>query len=351
MNSRAHQLKVADVIKETAEAVSLIFDVPDDLIGRFGYSPGQFLTLAIPRGRTGSVARCYSLSSSPHCDDRIAVTVKRTVEGYASNWLCDNIAPGSIVSVLEPSGTFVPRSLDRDVLLCAGGSGITPVMSITKSILAAGTGKVAVLYGNRDQDSVIFARELHQLESEYSDRLTVLHWLVSERGLPNSVEITRLVRPYVGREVYLCGPTGFAAATLAALSVLGIPEQQVHQEQYRSLDVNPFEDRVTSSPEVSTDIPRAGNGNPVVEVEIDGETHIFEWPKHKKLLDVLLDKGIDAPYVCRESACGTCVCSVKKGRIRMLLNESLIEEELERGLTLACQTLPESDHVHIAFDQ
>ncbi|WP_067574250.1 ferredoxin--NADP reductase [Nocardia acidivorans] len=347
MNARAHRIKVREVVSETAEALSLVFDIPDDLTRRFAYAPGQFLTIQVPSDRTGSVARCYSLSSSPHCDDRPTVTVKRTPGGYASHWLCDNIAAGSILTVLEPAGSFVPRSWNRDLLLCAAGSGITPIMSILKSALCVGRSKVVLLYANRDPGSIIFARQLRELVRRNPRRLTVLHWLESERGIPSARGLAGLVKPYRGHEVYLCGPTGFALVAKQALAQSRISARDIRQEEYRSLTENPFEQ---PAPVVTTAVRPAGD-IASVRVEIDGHTHRLSWPRGAKLLDLLLAHGIDAPYVCRESACGTCVCRVERGRTRMLMNEALIDEELARGLTLACQTLPESDDLHITFDQ
>ncbi|ESV65163.1 3-ketosteroid-9-alpha-hydroxylase reductase subunit [Mycobacteroides abscessus MAB_091912_2446] len=155
-NPHVHSLKVVEIIRETGDAVSLVFEVPDALVDAFRYRPGQFLTLKIPSEQTGSVARCYSLSSSPHLDDDLVVTVKRTDGGYASNWLCDNVGVGDHITVLTPSGVFVPRSLDSDFLLIAAGSGITPMLSIAKSVLLGGAGTVYLFYANRDAQSVIF---------------------------------------------------------------------------------------------------------------------------------------------------------------------------------------------------
>ena len=163
------ELQLADVIDETADARSLVFKVPDGPDSpvippeRLRHAPGQFLTLRVPSDRTGSVARCYSLSSSPFTDDALTVTVKRTAGGYASNWLCDNAHPGMHLHVLAPSGTFVPKTLDADFLLLAAGSGITPMMAILKSALSEGSGKVTLFYANRDEKSVIFAAALRDL--------------------------------------------------------------------------------------------------------------------------------------------------------------------------------------------
>lgn len=347
MTDRSHELRVFEVIKETAEAVTLVFDVPSEAASRFDYKPGQFLTVCIPSDRTGSVARCYSLSSSPHQDSRPAVTVKRVSGGFASNWICDNIAVDSLLTVLEPSGSFTPRSFDDDVLLCAAGSGITPILSIAKSLLYTGTGNVTLFYANRDRDAVIFADQIGVLAERFPHRFTVTHWLEAERGLPQSTAVADLIAPDVDRDIFLCGPAGFADEVRAALTQLRVPAERLHIENYKSLETNPF---LTAAAQVPAVAP-LGEGGARVRVELDGESHVFDWPKDTPLLDVLLAAGLDPPHVCRESACGTCVCSVKSGRTKMRMNESLIEEEISRGLTLACQTLPESAEVDIAFDQ
>src|SRR6202000_2214665 len=168
-------------------------DIPPE---RLRYAPGQFLTLRIPSERTGSVARCYSLCSSPFTDDALTVTVKRTAGGYASNWLCDNAHAGMRIHVLAPSGTFVPKTLDDDFLLLAAGSGITPVMSICKSALTEGSGQGGLLHANRDDRSVVFGDALRELAAKFPDRLTVVHWLESLQCLPSATALARLAAPF-----------------------------------------------------------------------------------------------------------------------------------------------------------
>ncbi|MGH3251909.1 MAG: FAD-binding oxidoreductase, partial [Trebonia sp.] len=172
-----YQVPVAEVIRETGDASSLVLGVPPPLAAAFAYRPGQFVTVRVPSDQTGSVARCYSLCSSPQAGDPPAITVKRTAGGYASNWILDNVTAGTVLDVLPPAGTFCPPSLDGEFLLFAAGSGITPVISILKSVLAAGRGRVALVYANRDEQSVIFAAELRRLAASAAERLVVLHWL------------------------------------------------------------------------------------------------------------------------------------------------------------------------------
>ncbi len=206
-----YQVPVAEVVRETDDACSLVLDVPPALEAAFGYRPGQFITVRVPSEQTGSVARCYSLSSSPHAGDRPAITVKRTGGGYASNWIHDHVTAGSVLDILPPAGTFVPPVLNADFLLFAAGSGITPVMSILKSALIAGRGRVVLVYANRDERSVIFGAALRELVAAAGGRLTVVHWLDSLLGVPSAAAIAALARPYAAHEAYICGPDPWVA--------------------------------------------------------------------------------------------------------------------------------------------
>ncbi|QCH25449.1 ferredoxin--NADP reductase [Mycobacteroides salmoniphilum] len=342
-NPHVHSLEVVEIIRETGDAVSLVFEVPDALASAFRYRPGQFLTLKIPSEQTGSVARCYSLSSSPHLDDDLVVTVKRTDGGYASNWLCDNVVVGDRITVLTPSGVFVPRSLDGDFLLIAAGSGITPMLSIAKSVLLGGAGTVYLFYANRDERSVIFGAEIEEIMVEFPDRLRVVHWLEAERGLPTGEAMAELFAAYRRYSTYICGPAPFMDGARAALSAVGMPAHHIHVELYQSLTGDPFADIV---------VPRAGDGDAAeANVELDGTQITVEWPRDTPLLDVLLARGIDAPYSCREGACSACACTVRRGEVRMLRNDTLVDADLAMGLTLACQAVPVTDSVDIVFDQ
>ncbi|OBG96217.1 3-ketosteroid-9-alpha-hydroxylase [Mycobacterium sp. E1715] len=345
------ELQIAEVVAETDDARSLVFAVPaepgdpDIPPERLRYAPGQFLTLRVPSERTGSVARCYSLCSSPFTDDALTVTVKRTADGYASNWLCEHARAGMRIHVLAPSGNFVPKTLDDDFLLMAAGSGITPIMSIAKSALAEGSGQVTLLYANRDDKSVIFADALRDLCAKYPDRLTVVHWLESLQGMPSVAALARLASPYTGRPVYICGPGPFMNAAREALESLKVPAAQVHIEVFKSLDSDPFA-------AVKIDDTAPGDTPPATAVvQLDGETHTVSWPRNAKLLDVLLAKGLDAPFSCREGHCGACACTLRGGKVSMEVNDVLEQQDLDDGLILACQSHPESDSVEVTYDE
>ncbi|MDI2029706.1 ferredoxin--NADP reductase [Saccharopolyspora sp. TS4A08] len=338
-----HRLRVAEVVEETADARSVVFDVDT---ARLPYRPGQFLTLRIPSERCGSVARAYSLSSSPVTDGRLAVTVKRTAEGYASNWICDNVAAGSEIDVLEPAGVFTPKSLEADLLLFAAGSGITPIMSILKSALATGSGRVVLVYANRDERSVIFARELTELAAAHPGRLLVLHWLESVQGLPTQEALQSLAGAFPEHDAFLCGPKPFMDTTRKALREAGFPKSSIHLERFASLAGNPFDTATPAAAEAEDSQPE----DSVVEVTIDGEAHTFTWPADKRLLDLLKENGIQAPSSCAEGICAACECRVTEGEVTMVNNQVLEQEDLDDGYRLACQSLPKTPKVKVDYD-
>jgi 3-ketosteroid 9alpha-monooxygenase subunit B len=328
---------VKEVVKETADAHSLVFEGP-----ALPYKPGQFLTLRIPSDREPT-ARCYSLSSSPDVDELLKVTIKRTVDGYGSNWVCDNVSAGTTVEILPPAGHFTPRDLGADLLLFAAGSGITPVVSIVKSALKRGRGRLVLVYANRDDNSVIFGEELAELSRQHPGRLVLLHWLESVQGLPTAQQLAELVRPYVdGREAFICGPAPFMTAVNAALTELGVPRPLVHIEKFVSLSGTTWGEPV----EVVDD----GGPTSTALVELDGEASELAWPQQSKLLDLLLAKGLDAPYSCRQGDCSACACKLLDGEVTMLKNNVLEQQDLDEGWILACQSLPVSDVVKVSYD-
>ena len=312
-HSESFTLQVLDVVEETADARSLTLAVPPQWAERFRHRPGQFLTVAVPSERTGVVARCYSISSAPVDGGPLTITVKRTAGGYASSWLCDHVRPGHRLRVLPPSGTFSPASLDADLLLLAAGSGITPVISIVRAALAQGTGRVVLVYANRDEASVIFAAELAELAAAHPVRLQVVHWLESVRGLPGREELRDLAAPYLAWDAFVCGPAGFLEVAVAALRDLGFPRARRHQERFLSLADNPFGD---ASP--AADGPGGGHGDgdgdggdegaPArLEVELEGREHAFDdWAPGTRMLDHLEAKGVPAPHSCRQGQCAAC---------------------------------------------
>jgi len=376
MTESSYELEVVRVVEETSDAHSVSFAVPEGAEAEFDYKPGQFLTLAVPSDQTGVAARCYSLSSSPHDGGPLTVTVKRTAGGYASNWVCDHLREGSTIRVLPPSGIFTPASLDSDLLLFAGGSGITPIMSITRTAIAHGSGKIMLFYANRDETSVIFASELAALAAEHPHRLVVVHWLESVQGLPTQEQMKAFTEPFTTYDAFVCGPAPFMKLTIAALRELEFPRERRHQERFISLGGNPFGDPVEQAeaeheleeadsdaafteggepgagPEPEEHEPAEGapEGNVRLEVELDGETYSYDdWAPTTKMLEHLESKGVKAPYSCREGECSACAVRLLEGDVKMLHNDVLDDEDLADGIRLACQSLPVTDVVRATY--
>lgn len=337
-----HKARVVEIIEETGDAHSVVLEVED--ANAFEYRSGQFLTVAVPSDRTGLVARCYSLSSAPHESDLLKITVKRTADGYGSNWICDNLKTGDRIEVLPPSGAFSPKDLDADLLLFGAGSGITPVISILKSALDQGSGKVVLIYANRDQDSVIFAAELRELAAEYPDRLTVVHWIETVQGLPTATQLATLAAPFTAYHAFMCGPGPFMDAVHDALAKLEMPRARVHAEVFNSLAGDPFTDAAPVELSAEDEADAA-----TVAVQLDGETHTLKWPRRQTLVDIMLAKGIDVPYSCNEGECGSCAATLLKGTVDMDNDEILDPADIADGIILGCQSHPTADEIEIEF--
>ncbi|MFM0206053.1 ferredoxin--NADP reductase [Paraburkholderia sediminicola] len=362
-DSRFHRLKVADVIAESADARSFVFDLPQALHDAFSYRPGQFLTLKVPCA-DAIVQRCYSLSSAPGIDRAPKITVKRVRDGRVSNWMCDSIQPGDELDVMAPAGVFTPRSLDGDLLLFAGGSGITPVLSILKSALVNGRGMLTLIYANRDAQSVIFSEELRQLGQRHAGRLRVIHWLDSVQGIPQQRHLEELARPWSTQECFICGPALFMESALAAMLALGLPRAKVHVERFASLPDLPATPGAIGVPAARTasvaperaDVSQASEApetasvdNAAIETVLDGDTFAFTCESGETLLDAMLRADVPAPNSCRSGLCGACMCRVETGSVNLNANHVLDAADLTDGWTLACSATPASATLRVVF--
>jgi 3-ketosteroid 9alpha-monooxygenase subunit B len=361
MSENVHTVTVLDVIEQTADACSFSFAIPEDAAEAFEYRPGQFLTLAVPSDLTGVAARCYSLSSSPESGEPPTITVKRTVDGYASNWLCDNLRPGDSIRVLPPEGIFTPKTLEHDLLLFAGGSGVTPIISIARNALKLGDRKIVVFYANRDEKSVIFAQEWADLARAYPERLHVVHWLETVQGLPTADQLRAFAAAHRTYEAFVCGPAEYMKMVMTALRELDFPRERRHQEKFVSLGGNPFGDELAEAAakaeiaEAESDdedeaVP-AGPAGPVsLEVELDGEQLSYDdWDPKTTLLEHLESKGVKAPFSCREGECSACAVRLLEGEVRMDNNDVLDPEDLDEGIRLGCQSHPMTDKVSVSY--
>lgn len=345
--SRYQTLHVRAVIEETPDTHSIVFDVPPQLAAAFAYKPGQFLTLRLPvEGRR--VRRCYSMSSTPAVDEAPRITVKRVKDGLGSNWICDRIKAGDTIEVLPPSGVFTPRNgLDGDFLLLAGGSGITPVFSILRSALHLGSGRIVLLYMNRDERSVIFREELMALAAANPTRLQVIHWLDSVQGVPALAQLAELARPFADGQAFICGPGPFMDAAVAALQAIEMPSARIHVERFASLPDE--EDAAGAGMPAAAEAPVSAIAEAQIELLLDGEVHRFRCAGDQPILDAALAAGIAAPHSCRAGMCASCMCQVVEGGVYLRHNEVLDKKDLAKAWTLACQALPTTPTVRIEF--
>ena len=348
--SRYHPLRVRAVIDETHDSKSIVFDVPQALAEQFRYRPGQFLTLRLPiDGR--HVPRCYSMSSAPTLDDALRVTVKRVHQGRGSNWVCDKIRVGDTIELMPPSGLFSPKDLAQNFLLLAGGSGITPVFSILRTVLKQHQGKVVLFYANRDERSVIFKKDLQQLAAEYPDRLQVVHWLDSVQGAPSPQQLAAWAKPWVNTagQAFICGPGPFMDAAQAAMVAAGMAEEQVHVERFVSL---PDEETLQQMHEQDAAAPvAAAVDEAVVQLRLDGEEYEFTCSGTETILEAGLRAGINVPYSCQAGMCASCMCQVQDGSVHLRHNEVLDAKDLSKKWTLACQSVPTSEKLRVKFPE
>jgi 3-ketosteroid 9alpha-monooxygenase subunit B len=338
-----HKLRVAQIVEETPDARSIVFEIPPELAAAFRYKPGQHLQLHVPCGPK-PLPRCYSLSGTPAvAGDPTRVTVKRIADGRASNWLCTQLKPGDTLDVAAPAGMFVPRSLDGDFLMFAGGSGITPVYSILRSVLHGGKGRVRLVYANRDERSVIFAKELAKLSLEHPTRLQVVHWLDSVQGFPSQAQLAALARGWEQAQCFVCGPNVFMDATAAALKEAGVPHANVHIERFVSLPEDA--DDALAAP-----TPAATAGGPTLVIaELDGAVTETTCQPGQLLIEALEDAGMSPPFSCRSGACAACMCKLEEGEVELMHNHVLGQSDLDQGWILCCQAVPKSPKVKISY--
>ncbi|MDG1731428.1 MAG: ferredoxin--NADP reductase [Thalassotalea sp.] len=350
-NSRYSKLTVAKVIKETADAHSILFDVPASLAEQFSYKPGQFITLKLPY-EDDFLLRCYSMSSTPTLDDGLRVTIKRVDDGRGSNWICDNLVAGSELEIMRPAGLFVPKDLAEDHLLCAGGSGVTPVLSILRHVLMNGTGKVRLIYANRDESSVIFKQTLKELSTQYPERLEVIHLLDSLQGIPSLSLLTSLADGMQQGRAFICGPGPFMDAMEVAVKSAKFPSSRIHIERFVSsapLTETSSVDESSKNDDVAAIIDDSQLSASTVLLELDGEHHVIPCEPGQTVLDAAEKVGVELPYSCREGMCASCMCEVVEGNVKLNNNDVLDEKDLANKLTLSCQAVPLTTEVRIKY--
>ncbi|KOU66786.1 phenylacetic acid degradation protein [Streptomyces sp. MMG1533] len=352
-----HALRVSSVEPLCADAAALTFDVPDRLAAEFAFRPGQCLTLRREiDGR--DERRSYSICSPAGTAPRIGVRV--VPEGLFSSWLVHGIRPGDTLQVMAPTGAFSPDltgtgGLGHHVLVAAG-SGVTPMLSIAASVLAADEdSRVTLLYGNRRTGTVMFADELADLKDRYPARFQLAHVLSREpreaellSGRLDAERLTALLDALLDvREVahwWLCGPHGMVRDARALLDGLGVPADRVHQELFHA-------DEEPPAPP-ATDRDDATDRGPTSEVTVvlDGRATTFAVPRRRSILDGAQQARPDLPFACKGGVCGTCRALVTDGDADMRRNYALEPAEVSKGYVLTCQTYAASDTLTVDFD-
>lgn len=342
-----HTLRVKEVVRETHDASSFVLDVPDDLASTFRYRPGQFCTFRVPVDGVEQV-RSYSMSSAPTIDADLTVTVKRVEGGLVSNWLLDHLGVGDALEVTKPAGVFCAQEGDDGpaVLGFCGGSGVTPVMSITKHVLAHTRRPVRLLYANRDRASVIFDAALDALRGEHGERLEVRHHLDDARGFLDA----DAVKAFVGTDAedadcYICGPGPFMDLVEAVLVELGVPPERIFIERFL------VEQQEKDAAATASEMPGADAVLPQeVTVILGGKKTVCPYQPGDTLLETARRGGLRPPFSCEAGNCATCMAFLKEGTVRMRANNALTPEEVEEGWVLTCQSLPSGETVTVEYE-
>jgi len=331
-----HSLTVADVIGETADTRSFVLELPPALAERFAYAAGQFCTFrAVIDGEP--IVRCYSMSSSPDTRDPFTVTVKRVAGGKMSNWMNDALAPGDTIDVMPPAGLFVLRAVETPIVAFAGGSGITPVLSIIKTALVTTRREIALVYANRGAGSVIFADALEHLREASGGRLSVHHHLDSENGFLDAAACAGLVGDRADADFYVCGPGPYMDVVVAGLAQRGVDAGRLFIERF----------------EVPADAPAAGPASETesIVVRVDGRRQTIAYVPGDTILEAARRAGLKPPFNCQAGSCATCMAFLREGKATMRVNNALTDAEVEEGWILTCQAVPISREVVVDYDR
>jgi len=384
MSNRYRHLQVKEVIRETPDAISIVFEKPEE---RMPYEAGQFLTLiATIEGK--KQRRSYSLSSCPFLDPSPTVTVKRVAGGTMSNYLNDHLKAGDTLEVMEPMGNFTTNLVgtdERHLIMFGGGSGITPLMSIMKSVLyAEPKTKVSLVYANRDQDAIIFKALLDSLLIKYDKTFQVVHILEEPSpeltSLSGRIEAERVKDilkqlpqyPAEETEYFLCGPTGMMQNVMDGLKELNINPSRIHKESFVAGVTSPDqkgEPAIIPPPqesEVSKEVadqdlyPGPAGAFETNEAQVkqtqevtvvyEGEEYTFAVEPESTILHTALALDIDLPYSCQSGICTACMGRCTSGRVKLDETDTLTDGELKDGYVLTCVGHPLTSDVRIEID-
>ena len=355
-----HPLTVIDVRPETADCVSVSVAIPAELQDAFRFQPGQYLTFRMNMDGA-EIRRSYSICSSPN-DGEVRVAIKKVEQGKFSTYANDTLKKGDMLEVMPPMGKFTTKQSDgghKEYLAFAAGSGITPIMSIMKSVLEEEpNSRFTLIYGNRSKNSIIFREAIEALKNKYMQRLRLYYILSREyvdiplfSGRINVAKCKEFCNSLIDLstidEAFLCGPEDMILSVRQELIDSGMASEQVHIELFTSPD-QPKAAHEKWATEHSTDKGPMSR----VSVTLDGTTVDMDVSfNDETILDAALRHGMDLPYACKGGVCCTCRARVMEGEVEMEVNYSLEHDEIEKGFVLTCQSHPRTERVIIDFDQ
>lgn len=355
-----HTLKISDVTQETDDAVSIAFEIPADLTDKYAYTPGQYLTLRTDVNGE-DLRRPYSICSGLN-ENEIRVCVKKVVNGRFSSFANDHLKTGDMIDVMTPMGQFNIKTntkASNHYVGLAGGSGITPILSILKTTLSTDeNAHFTLFYGNRNTSSIIFRKVFSDLKNQYMHRLNICHILSDEEadsdilsGLMDSEKseslITKFSDPLKVGHFYICGPAPMMDGAEAALKRLNVADENVSIEKFTAAkDASP---KTAGS---STQAEHAKDDAFVAEVTIiaDGEKRVVKMSSDDSVLDVGTNALMDLPFACKSGICCTCRAKLVEGKVSMAVTTGLEDYEIEDGYILTCQAKPLTDKLVVDYD-
>ena len=358
MSLHFHPLRVRSIRPDTEEAVIVSFDVPDEVADEFRFTHGQHLTVRQEVNGTEH-RRSYSICAGT-ADGELRVGVRKVPGGVFSTWINEHLKPGDTLQVMAPEGRFfVPLApeLSRHYLGIAGGSGITPILSIMKTVLAAEPlSRFTLIYANRRQRSTMFMEEIEDLKNRYLTRL-VLHLVFSQEQMElplNSGRLSReklaefigpLIDPATIDHAFVCGPHGVNDEAEAALLAAGVPAEHIHIERFGT----PLP---AGSAPPKQEVREGDAADAKIVIVRDGLAREIEYHSvHGNILEAAADAGLEVPFSCKSGVCCTCRAKLLEGEVRMERNFALEKREVAAGFVLTCQSHPLTERVVLSFDE
>ncbi|MEZ4825285.1 MAG: FAD-binding oxidoreductase [Bacteroidia bacterium] len=365
MKRRFYPVVIDEIRDEAPGVYSLFFINPNPEV--FAYLPGQYMTVKVNLDGE-ELRRCFSLSSSPICDERLCITIKRIPGGRVTNYLREKVKVGDTLEIMPPMGHFAatPDPVQpRHYILIGGGSGITPLISIMKTVLLAEPeSEVSLWYGNRSEADIIFREEIMEWKKKYPERL-FLHLTLSQpgenwKGFSGRLEKNRIydlvsevfMTSELRKVYYICGPEGMIEGAYAALDKHAVNHYDIYRELYTTSAPDSEEENPEEEPQetvISDGTESYSMTTQMVKVIMDGETHEISVAPDQVILRAAIQANLDPPYACQSGICTTCRAMLYSGVISMDETEGLSEEELNQGFILTCQSHPLTNDVEIEY--